>query len=145
LNLQKAGATEVVPETLEGSLMLASHALALVGVPMRRVIRIVQDQRDARYNLLRGYFRGADDDGGTQDFEQERLATVTLPPQAEALGRALSQLPLGEQGVRVVALRRSNGRVVDPASDPPLADGDTLVLSGRPDTLALAEEMLLRG
>jgi len=50
--LQAAGATEVVPEAIEGSLMLASHALALVGVPMRRVIRIVQDQRDARYNLL---------------------------------------------------------------------------------------------
>ena len=48
------------------------------------------------------------------------------------------------QGVRVVSLRRSNGRVVDPASDPPLKDGDTLVLSGRPDTLALAEELLLK-
>jgi len=45
--LQEAGATEVVPEAIEGSLMLASHALALVGVPMRRVIRVVQDQRDA--------------------------------------------------------------------------------------------------
>jgi len=59
--LQHAGATEVVPEAIEGSLMLASHALALVGVPVRRVIRIVQEQRDARYKLLRGYFGGADD------------------------------------------------------------------------------------
>ena len=53
-SLRGAGATEVVPEAIEGSLMLASHALALVGVPMRRVIRVVQDQRDARYGLLRG-------------------------------------------------------------------------------------------
>jgi CPA2 family monovalent cation:H+ antiporter-2 len=143
--LQKAGATEVVPESLESSLMLASHALALVGIPMRRVLRAVQEQRDERYNLLRGYFHGTDDDAGAQEFEQERLATVTLPSESEALGRALSQLPLGDQGVRVVSLRRSNGRVVDPASDPPLKDGDTLVLSGRPDTLALAEEILLRG
>ena len=60
--LRDAGATEVVPEAIEGSLMLASHALALVGVPMRRVLRVVQDQRDARYNMLRGYFHGADDD-----------------------------------------------------------------------------------
>jgi monovalent cation:H+ antiporter-2, CPA2 family len=142
--LQKAGATEVVPETLEGSLMLASHALALVGVPMRRVLRLVQEQREQRYNLLRGYFHGADD-GGTSEWEQERLSTVTLPPEAESLGRALSQLPLVAQGVRVVSLRRSNGHVVDPASDPGLEDGDTLVLSGRPDTLALAEEMLLKG
>jgi monovalent cation:H+ antiporter-2, CPA2 family len=142
--LQKAGATEVVPETLESSLMLASHALALVGVPMRRVIRIVQDQRDARYNLLRGYFHGADD-STAQEVEQERLATVTLPLGASALGRALSHLRLDLEGVRVVNLRRANGSTIDPASDPALQDGDTLVLSGRPEPLALAEEILLKG
>ncbi len=56
--LQKAGATEVVPEIIEGSLMLASHALVLLGVPMRHVLRGVQEARDARYSLLRGYFHG---------------------------------------------------------------------------------------
>ena len=50
---QTAGASEVVPETIEGSLMLATHALALVGVPMKRVIRMVQVQRSQRYELLR--------------------------------------------------------------------------------------------
>jgi CPA2 family monovalent cation:H+ antiporter-2 len=50
---QIAGASEVVPETIEGSLMLATHALALVGVPMKRVIRMVQVQRSQRYELLR--------------------------------------------------------------------------------------------
>jgi hypothetical protein len=64
--LRAAGATEVVPEAIEASLMLASHALALVGVPMRRVARIVQEQRDARYQLLRGYFHGADDDSADE-------------------------------------------------------------------------------
>ncbi|MBI5278959.1 MAG: cation:proton antiporter [Burkholderiales bacterium] len=142
--LMAAGATEVVPETLEASLMLASHALALVGVPMRRVIRIVQDQRDARYNLLRGYFHGADDDS-SEDMEQERLTSLTMPLGARALGRALSQFALHAQGVRVVSMRRSNGQAVDPESDPPLQDGDTLVLSGRPETLAMAEEILLKG
>jgi CPA2 family monovalent cation:H+ antiporter-2 len=142
--LQAAGATEVVPETLESSLMLASHALALVGVPMRRVIRIVQDQREARYNLLRGYFHGADD-RGEQEMEQERLATVTLPLGARALGRALSQVRLPAQAVRVVSLRRASGKAVDPATDPTLEDGDTLVLSGRPEPLAIAEQILLKG
>lgn len=142
--LQKAGATEVVPETLESSLMLASHALALVGVPMRRVIRIVQDQRDARYNLLRGYFHGADDSTALE-VEQERLSTVTLPMGAGALGRPLGQLRLEREGVRVVSLRRASGRTIDPATDPALEDGDTLVLSGRPEPLALAEEILLKG
>lgn len=60
--MQAAGATEVVPDALEGSLMLASHALAIVGVPMRRVLRVVQDQRSARYALLRHYY-DEDEDG----------------------------------------------------------------------------------
>ena len=56
-----AGATEVIPEIVEGSLMLASHTLVLMGVPMRRVVRRVEEMRDERYSLLRGYFHGADD------------------------------------------------------------------------------------
>ena len=105
--LQAAGAAEVVPEAIEGSLMLASHALALVGVPMRRVIRIVQDQRDARYNLLRGYFHGADDD--TVDDMHERLSSFTLPLGAKSIGKPLGHLALHALGVRVVNLRRSSG------------------------------------
>jgi monovalent cation:H+ antiporter-2, CPA2 family len=142
--LQAAGATEVVPEALEGSLMLASHALALVGVPMRRVIRIVQDQRDERYSLLRGYFHGADDDTANE-IEQERLSTLTLPQDASSLGCALGQVAMQVPGIRVVSLRRGDGKPVDPASDAPLQGGDTLVLSGRPEMLAIAEEKLLRG
>jgi monovalent cation:H+ antiporter-2, CPA2 family len=142
--LQAAGATEVVPEAIEGSLMLASHALALVGVPMRRVIRVVQDQRDARYNLLRGYFRGADDDT-VNELEQERLSNVTLPLGIKALGKPLGAMALEAGGVRVVSLRRGNGKAVAAQADTILEGGDTLVLSGKPEALAMAEEKLLRG
>ncbi|MDB5847186.1 MAG: potassium transporter, partial [Rhodoferax sp.] len=142
--LREAGATEVVPEAIEGSLMLASHALALVGVPMRRVIRVVQDQRDARYNLLRGYFHGADDDG-VDELHHERLSTVTLTIAAKSLGKPLGRLALHALGVRVVSLRRQNGRL-EPATDELLLqDGDTLVLSGKAETLALAEGKFLKG
>jgi monovalent cation:H+ antiporter-2, CPA2 family len=141
--LQAAGATEVVPEAIEGSLMLASHALALVGVPMRRVIRVVQDQRDKRYNLLRGYFRGADDDTA-DEHDEERLSTVTLPLGNASTGKALAALRLHRAGVRVVSLRRSDGKTLEPTDDSILEGGDTLVLSGKPETLALAEDILLR-
>jgi CPA2 family monovalent cation:H+ antiporter-2 len=141
--LQSAGATEVVPEAIEGSLMLASHALALLGVPMRRVIRVVQDQRDARYNLLRGYFRGADDDTVNEQGEA-RLATVTLPPGVKAVGQAMAAVTVTLTGVRVVSLRRSNGKPQAALDDTVLQGGDTLVLSGTPEALAIAEEKLLQ-
>jgi CPA2 family monovalent cation:H+ antiporter-2 len=141
--LKAAGATEVVPEAIEGSLMLASHALALVGVPMRRVIRITRDARDKRYGLLRGYFHGADDDT-VDELAQERLASVTLPAASPHGGRPLDDLALHALGVAVVSLRRADGKglLVDGAM---LAGGDTLVISGVPAALALAEEKLLSG
>lgn len=142
--LQAAGATEVVPEAIEGSLMLASHALALVGVPMRRVIRVVQDQRDARYNLLRGYFHGADDDNA-DEIDHERLNTFTLTAGARAIGQPLARLALAGLNVRVASLRRRDGKAADADDDTVLADGDTLVLSGKPGALAVAIDKLQKG
>ncbi|MFD1710346.1 potassium transporter [Ottowia sp. GY511] len=135
--LRTAGATEVVPESLEGSLMLASHALALMGVPMRRVIRIVQEQREARYGLLRGFFHGADD-VSDDEMAQERLATFTIPERFA--GRHLAQV-LSESGgeLRAISLRRRNGRPAPTDDDPQVNGGDTVVLSGRADALARAE------
>jgi len=140
--LRAAGATEVVPEAIEGSLMLASHALALVGVPMRRVLRLVQQQRDARYGLLRGYFHGADDDT-VEEIDQTRLLSVTLPPSSRSTGRTLGEHALANKGVTVVSLRRATGAVLQPDESMALAAGDTLVLSGSPETLARAEAALL--
>jgi CPA2 family monovalent cation:H+ antiporter-2 len=140
--LQAAGATEVVPEAVEGSLMLASHALALVGVPMRRVIRVVQDQRDARYSLLRGWFHGADDDT-VDELQQARLHSVTLPPAAGCDGETLGHQALHAVGVQVVSIRRANGQVTVPSDQLVLSGGDTLVLAGLPEPLALAEAKLL--
>ena len=142
--LREAGATAVVPEAIEGSLMLASHALVLVGVPMRRVIQMARDARDARYGLLRGYFHGADDDT-VEELQQERLLSVTLPAAAGCVGRKLGHLALHALGVRVVSVRLAAGRVRDPDDELPLGAGDTLVLSGLPEPLALAEAKLLGG
>jgi CPA2 family monovalent cation:H+ antiporter-2 len=140
--LQAAGATEVVPEAIEGSLMLASHALALVGVPMRRVIRVVQEQRDARYGLLRGWFHGADDDT-VEELQQARLQSVTLPDKSALAGHRLDELRLASIDVGIVSVRRSHGAVLPPSDALELAGGDTVVLSGRPEALALAEKQLL--
>ncbi len=144
--LRAAGAAEVVPEAIEGSLMLASHALALVGVPMRRVIHVIREQRDRRYGLLRGYFHGADDDT-VEELQQARLLSVTLPADSASVGLPLESRSLQGLGVSVVSVRRASGATEGEsaanATLKPLAEGDTLVLSGLPEALALAEERLL--
>jgi CPA2 family monovalent cation:H+ antiporter-2 len=140
--LRAAGAAEVVPEAIEGSLMLASHALALVGVPMRRVIRVVQEQRDARYGLLRGYFHGADDDTA-DELGSVRLHSVTLTAGCACVGQTVAAQALHAVGVTVASVRRASGAASRPDDEVLLAAGDTLVLSGLPESLALAEEKLL--
>jgi CPA2 family monovalent cation:H+ antiporter-2 len=111
---------------------------------MRRVIRIVRDQRDARYNLLRGYFHGADDDS-LDELHQERLSSLTLPPGADCVGKAVNQLALEAFDVRIVSLRRTGGKVISVISDPLIENGDTLVLSGKTESLAQVEQILLSG
>ena len=58
--LKTAGATEVVPELLESSLMLASHALILLGLSEKTVQRRVDQVRHDRYHLLEGCFESED-------------------------------------------------------------------------------------
>jgi CPA2 family monovalent cation:H+ antiporter-2 len=106
------------------------------------VIRLVQDQRDARYGLLRGYFHGADDDT-VDELQTARLQSVTLPVAGACVGQRLGDQALHAVGVSVVSLRRASGAVSQPDDGLVLAAGDTLVLSGLPEPLALAEGKLL--
>jgi len=93
---------------------------------------------------LRGYFHGADDDTA-EELQQARLASVTLPMASASVGQTLGGLALHAVGVQVASVRQAGGRVVTAADDLVLHAGDTLVLSGLPEPLALAEEKLLRG
>ena len=116
--------------------MLASHALALVGVPMRQVIRIVQQQRHARYQLLRGFFHGHDDDGA-EDLRHERLQTVAIPAGSQWIGLGWEALAEASDALRLVHWRRAGGAQVDSHGSARFESGDVLVVCGLPEHLAL--------
>jgi monovalent cation:H+ antiporter-2, CPA2 family len=141
--LLDAGATEVVPEVLEGSLMLASHSLLLLGVPLNRVLKRIRTIREERYGLFRGFFHGATDTADAADNLQARLHTVVLPDRASAVGRTLSVLDL-PGNVEVTGVRRRGARSQRPGPDWQFEAGDVVVLLGRPGELAVAEQKLLR-
>ncbi|MEO8187047.1 MAG: cation:proton antiporter [Burkholderiaceae bacterium] len=141
--LTRGGATEVVPEILEGSLMLGSHALILLGVPVSRVVKRVREARDQRYRLLRGHFHGDDVDAVDED-DRERLHSVPIEADAAAVGEALRDLDLATIGAEVTSVRRHGIRGADPSPDMRLQAGDIVVLRGVPDALELAEQRLLQ-
>jgi monovalent cation:H+ antiporter-2, CPA2 family len=144
--LQQSGATEVVPETLEASLMLASHMLVLLKVPIGKVLRKVQKVREDRYAILRTVFR----DSAPSYVEPARaelaeLQTVTLPAEAAAVGRELRELALDRFGIAVTAIRRDGIVGRHPVPETVLKEQDVLVLFGRPEDLEHALEVLFSG
>jgi CPA2 family monovalent cation:H+ antiporter-2 len=143
--LRRAGATEVVPEILEGSLMLGSHALILLGVPVSHVVKRVREARDQRYRMLRGHFHSSgDDEDAIDDDDHERLHSVPIEADAAAVGETLRDLDLATIGAEVTSVRRHGIRGADPSPDMRLQAGDIVVLRGVPDALELAEQRLLQ-
>jgi CPA2 family monovalent cation:H+ antiporter-2 len=141
--LLDAGATEVVPELLEGSLMLGSHSMLVLGIPLNRVLKRIRTTREERYGLLRGFFHGATDAADGAENLQARLHTVVLPDRASAVGRTLAELRL-DGLVEVTGVRRRGARSLRPEPDWRFEGGDLVVLLGRPEHLTLAEQKLLR-
>jgi monovalent cation:H+ antiporter-2, CPA2 family len=144
--LQAAGATEVVPETFEASLMLLSHLLLLVKLPVGAVLRTVNDIRSHRYSMLRQYFRDAADEhlDETHAFREE-LHSVILPPQAWAVGRSITDLKERGSEVTVNAVRRDGIVGRDPGPDTVFKEGDVVVVYGTPEAVEHAETLLLMG
>ena len=144
--LKAAGAAEVVPEILEGSLMLASHVLMLLGVPLARVVKQIRRVREQRYSLMRGFYRGLTDaEVDLTEAAQSRLASIRLPDNASAVGKTLGELDLSSLNVAMTAIRRRNIRGLDPVPETKLRAGDVVVLQGAAEDLAQAEAKLLRG
>ena len=140
--LRAAGASEVVPEVLEGSLMLASHALLILGVPLRKVVHRVQMARGERYASLRGFFHGAADYSDADEHLQVRLSRITLSENAQANGKSLAQLALDQFDVEVTIVRRGKVRL-ELSGETVLQAGDILVLRGSAEGNARAEQRLL--
>lgn len=143
--LSLGGATQVVPEVFESSIMLASHALALVGVPISRVLKQIREVRGQRYELMRGFFHGASDEPEGPDAGLARLHSVVLPPGAHAIGRSIEELDLVRLGVQVSAVRRRNIRGVSPTLETRFMEADVVVLLGIPANLESAKTRLLKG
>ena len=144
--LKQAGAAEVVAEVLEGSVMLASQAMLMSGVPLNRVIRRIQENRARRYSVFSGFFSvPADAVGEATESLQPRFQSILLSEHDDAVGRTLDEVNLAEFEVEVNAVRRHNVRGNQPAGDMVLRAGDVLVLLGQPMPLEAAGKRLREG
>jgi CPA2 family monovalent cation:H+ antiporter-2 len=137
--LMAAGAMEVVPEVLEGALMLGSQTLLMAGVPLGSVLKRIRTMRELRYSTLRGYFKGLTDESEEESNSQEHLVSLHMEAGLSGVGRTLSELALEPAGVTILAVRRHGIRATDPTPETRLEPGDILILRGTQEALAGAK------
>ncbi|KGJ91300.1 monovalent cation:proton antiporter family protein [Colwellia psychrerythraea] len=144
--LQTAGANEVVPESLEGSLMLVSQVLSLTGVPFSRIMRRVQKERKNHYNHLHGFFQGEHTDMSPQAMDRIEFAhAILINDDSFGCGKSIDSLNLGKMKVNVIALRRGEIECESPEQSTLLQSQDTLIIRGKPRGVEKAEHYLQEG
>lgn len=144
---QEAGATEVVPETLESSLMLASHLLLTLGVPTKKIIDKIRNIHADRYEILRGMYRGEDDLIMIDDETESRrsLHSIFVPEGAHAINQPLSAIAANNEEFFIKSLTRDTERITDPALDTVIQMGDVIVIFATPEETIAVEEQILNG
>ena len=145
-SLQEAGANEVVPESLEGSLMLVSQVLSLTGVPFSRIFKRVQKERKNHYNHLHGFFQGEQTDMSPEAMDRIEFAHgITLAEDSYACGRSIRSLEFDKSRVVLLSLRRDSSENEEPDLDTILEKDDVLVVRGKPRRVERFERFIQEG
>ena len=137
--LKKAGATEVVPETLEAALMTATQSLLLLGVPSSKIFQYVEDQRTEKYQLIREFFQGSLFSNEMGTYNKENLHLIQIKPPCNLIGHSLSSIRLD---IEILSIIRQDTQLIEPSFDTIIEANDTLVVHASSMTLLRAKDIL---
>jgi len=131
-DLQRLGATEVIPEEFETSVEIFARVLRRLRVPRNVITLQVELIRKQGYSMLRGLALPRQ----TLDQLDQILAATTtesfmVPKSSPAAGRSIRDLQLRKMtGATVIAVVRDGQPSTNPSPDFVMQPGDILVLVG---------------
>ncbi|HIE39813.1 MAG TPA: potassium transporter, partial [Thiomicrorhabdus sp.] len=138
--LTEAGATEIIPDTFESSIMLASHLLIMLGHPPRRVLRLTRSIRKDRYQLLENFYPGEDDNPYQKhQIMKHIIHTVPLDDTAFIVGKKIKEFDLESLNVSIKAIKRGQVRGENPSQETLIKENDSIVITGLPEDTERAE------
>ena len=141
--LLECGANEVIPDTVESSMMLAKHTLTALGENQQTIDEMMDEARAGHYARVRAFFHSFDDvDLDTPD--RHHLHSIEMLSTYHAVGRSIESLKC-LQRITIIALRRNGVSGNDPVIDVELLAGDVLVIEGHPDDIQAAEIEIMAG
>lgn len=141
-----AGATEVIADALEASLMMSLHLLVTLGMDLKQAVEWSESMRRDRYALLQGYFQGEQeefvDSPNNQNIQQRAIA---IEAGHAAAGQTLHTLHPEGYGVKILAIRKNGILAPFPAPQAKVQAGDVLVAAGIPENLERFEWHVIEG
>ncbi len=141
--LLESGADEVIPDTVESSMMLARHTLAVLGQDPAAIEDMLDQAREGHYARVRAFFHSINDIE-LDTVDQHHLHSVEIHPRYHAVGRSIGALQCLDR-ISIIALRRNEVSTDDPADDIVLQAGDVLVIEGDPNAIQAAEIEIMSG
>jgi CPA2 family monovalent cation:H+ antiporter-2 len=141
-----AGASQVVPEMQEGSLMLISQVLHYSGIPMSRILRRIRNERKQGYEHMHGFFPGETTEINYETSDKlEFMHAVVMTENAYAVGKTIEALSITSKRVKLISVRRHGKEQEDPSPDFVIESKDVVVISGKPRRVERMEKYLLNG
>lgn len=144
MSLQQSGATEIIPETLEVSLMMASHMLLFLGLSADKVRQKISDIKSYRYQMMRSYYSGKMDNDSSQ--EQTYAHAVVVTKESYGFGKTIAVIKEKFFPANIRSFTRRGIRSFqEPCSDVVLEEGDIVIIEGTRQDIYTSEERLLHG
>ena len=141
--LLECGADEVIPDTVESSMMLARHTLAALGEDPQAIQDMLDEARKGHYARVRAFFHSLQD-VDLQTADNHHLHSLEILGSYHAVGRRIESLKC-LQRIKIIGLRRNEVTSEDPLPEVEIMAGDVLVIEGHPDDIQAAEIEVMSG
>ena len=143
--LRKLGASEVIPEEFETSVEIFSRVLSRYLVPQDEIEKLITQVRTDGYRMFRNLSSEATPLMDLKrHFPDADLITVRLDENAPLAGKSLAECRLRKKhGITVMAIRRGQTTITNPAAETVMQSADILYLIGAPDRLTKARSLFI--
>lgn len=138
--LIKLGATEVLPESLEASVMVARRVLEKLELPNEEIEQVVGRIRIEGYKQLKSFFHGIPQKATSKS--ETFLHSIVLLETDKAVGKRIADLNLESMGITLKALKRGEIRGDQPSPEMVLQADDTLIIEGKADRFKEIEKKI---
>jgi CPA2 family monovalent cation:H+ antiporter-2 len=143
-DLYKAGADEVVSEQFETSIELFTRILSKYLIPKKEIDNFVGEIRKNAYVMLRDF---PIPDLSYKEMKinnpELNIASIRLSDQSRFIGKTISESAIRQNyGVTILAIRRKNAVITNPAGDEKFEENDLIVVHGNsPDINRFIEQV----